>query len=73
MPAGAELLTAREQGESICIWARVDTSTKDHENRFFHVLGTGHQILQAPETMRYVGTAMLQGGALVMHVFEELV
>lgn len=70
MPVGAEVLTAREQGENICVWARVETTETLKDKRTFKVFGTGHEIPDDPN-FHYVGTAMLQGGGLVMHVFEN--
>lgn len=65
MPMDAEVLTAREQGEKVCVWARVNPDEKRIVKRMFGVCGTGHP---APMTS-YVGTAMLFGGSLVLHVF----
>lgn len=69
MPIDAEILTAREQGESICIWARVETTEVQREKHTFKVFGTGHE-MPNDQNLHYIGTAMLQGGGLVMHVFE---
>lgn len=67
MPAGAEILTAREQHGGICVWARVNPdSPKQH--RRFRVAGTGHPDVQP---WLYVGTAFLMAGQLVFHVFAE--
>jgi hypothetical protein len=67
MPKGAEVLTVREQGEEICLWALVDPSA-EKETRQFHSFGTGHDVDDLP--MKYVGTSHLEGGALVFHTFE---
>lgn len=69
MPQGAVILTAREQGESICLWAEVDTQAL-YERRSFMVYGTGHQMPNYK--MKYIGTASLEGGALIFHVYEEV-
>lgn len=67
MPQGTQILCAREQGEkSLCIWARVDPA-QPMEKRRFVLCGTGHPASGGS----YVGTAMLFGGSLVLHVFEE--
>lgn len=65
-PKGAELLTAREQGGDICVWFRCDP-TQPKEKRRVIVCGTGHD---APAG-RYLGSAHLEGGAFVFHVFED--
>jgi hypothetical protein len=70
MPKGARLLTAREQADEICVWAEVDTE-QPTEQRHFQVFGTGHLMHEDMGTSReYVGTAHLEGGALVFHVYE---
>jgi len=69
VPFGAELLCAREQFEQICVWFRCDP-TAEKELRSIAIVGTGHD---APGNEgRYLGTASLQGGALMFHVFERV-
>lgn len=65
-PAGAELLTAREQHGSVCVWYRCDPS-RPLEQRRVEVCGTGWD--GAPGG-RYLGSAHLDSGAFVLHVFE---
>lgn len=69
VPAGAELMFAREQHEEICVWYRCDPQAK-REQRQIAVVGTGHPA-PGPEG-RYLGTAALQGGRFMFHVFEKL-
>ncbi|HDR9068177.1 TPA: hypothetical protein QDA90_003485 [Burkholderia vietnamiensis] len=68
MPAGAEVLSVREQGDEINMWALVDPNAEKEERRFMG-FGTGHDV---PSAMfkKFIGTAHLQGGSLVFHVFE---
>jgi len=68
VPEGAELLTARDQLEQICVWFKCDPS-KPPSKRCIAICGTGHP---APEDARYVGTGFLHGGQLVLHVFESV-
>jgi len=65
VPAGAELLCAREQREDICVWFRCDPSAAI-EPRKIAIVGTGNP---APADGRYLGTASLRGGQLMFHVF----
>lgn len=67
MPEGAEVLTVREQGDAVCLWALVDPS-KPFEARRFVMVGTGHELPQDDAT--FVGMAHLDKGLLVVHVFE---
>ena len=70
MPQGASILTAREQGKSVCVWAMVDTKAQK-EKRRFEVIGTGWTV--PPRPRRFIGTAMFTDGMpLVFHVFEVL-
>jgi hypothetical protein len=67
MPEGAEILCAREQHEQICIWFRCDPHRRQVK-RVIGVFGTGNL---APDGGCYIGTASLQGGSLIFHVFEQ--
>ncbi len=69
MPQGATILHAREQHDEVCVWADVET-TNPSADRFFEVFGTGWPMPDAER--RYVGTAHLDRGRLVFHVFERL-
>jgi hypothetical protein len=70
MPAGAQLLSVREQGDNICLWALVDPEASVQKRRF-RVLGTG-QALPQGESLCFVGMAHLQDAAYVFHVFEVM-
>ena len=66
LPNGAEILTARAQGNAVYLWAKVNVDAPSFD-RTFLVYGTGHSI---PEDiyMRYIDTVFIMG--LVFHVFE---
>lgn len=68
MPEGAELLTVQEQGDDICLWAVVEPNSP-RVTRKFVGFGTGHPI-PGDLQLKFVGTALLHGGALVFHIFE---
>jgi hypothetical protein len=67
VPDNAEMLTARDQHEQLCVWFKCDPSQPTTKRRIA-IVGTGHP---APEGARYVGTGFLHGGQLVFHVFER--
>ena len=67
IPVGAQVLSVREQGDDICLWALVSPDAPK-ETRRFVAFGTGHDVPQIP--MQFHGTAHLQAGKLVFHVFE---
>ncbi|MGJ8680497.1 DUF7352 domain-containing protein [Paraglaciecola sp.] len=67
IPKGAEILSVAEQNNEICLWALVDPNA-ELEAREFHVFGTGHNI--TIKGFDFIGTALLENGSLVFHVFE---
>jgi hypothetical protein len=75
MPKGAQVLTAREQGEDICLWALVSPDAEKEPRRFM-AFGTDHNVPEPHEgpqlNLEYRGSAHLDGGTLVFHVFEVL-
>jgi len=68
MPIGSTIVDVREQNDQVNMWAEVDTDAADMEIRTFAVFGTGH--ILPNRGLKYVGTAHLFHGELVMHVFE---
>lgn len=66
LPAGAVVLSVREQDNRPCMWAKVDTQAK-LTTRSFSLVGTGHSV---PAESKYLGTAHLDEGHLVVHLFE---
>ena len=68
MPIGSEVVTVAAQGQSICVWAVVDTEQGVYEERKFHVYGTGHELPENHEDHIYIGTVFI--GHLVFHVYE---
>ena len=72
MQKGAVILTTREQGDNIYIWAEVDTDTPI-EPRYFEIFGTGHEMHEdIGMNRKYIGTAMMEGGDFIFHVYEVL-
>ncbi len=67
LPQGAELLHVAQQHDlhELCVWARVDPS-RPKVPRCINVRGTGHPDADGI----YVGTVILRGGAIVLHVFD---
>jgi hypothetical protein len=68
VPENADLLTAREQHDELCVWFKCNPKNKPTKRRIA-IVGTGHA---APAGARYVGTGFLHGGQLVLHVFERV-
>lgn len=70
MPIGAEILALQTQDGKPCLWVLVEPE-KEKEVRKFELVGTGHTINE-PYYKKYIGTCQLQGGLLVLHLFERL-
>jgi hypothetical protein len=70
MPAGAQAFSFQNQYEKPVLYAVVDTDNPP-KLRTFRLAGTGHDIDAYHDgNLEPIGTAMFQGGALVMHLFE---
>lgn len=65
VPQDAEFLCAREQHNQISIWFRANPDAPKVD-RTIHVVATGYQ--EAPKG-QYLGTALLNSGEFVLHVF----
>lgn len=69
MPEGAEILCAREQFGQPCIWFRCDPHAPK-TTRQIAISGTGNPAPSCDES-RYLGTAQLGDGSLILHIFER--
>lgn len=68
VPQGSEFLTAGGQHDRVCVWFRCDPAAPPTKRKLA-IVCTGQS---APASDgRYLGTAFLFGGDLVLHVFEE--
>ena len=70
LPVNAEILTVQMQGNTLCLWAKVDETAhleNRREERTIEQLGTGWPLND--DKRRYLGT--IQRGPLVWHVFEK--
>ena len=67
MPKGAKCLCVNEQGGTTFVWALVDPAAEP-EIRTFLAVETG--VPDVPPDSRYLGTALLEGGQYVLHIFE---
>jgi hypothetical protein len=67
MPEGANVLTVQMQGDQPQLWALVDPA-QPKTWRTFEIHGAGHSLPENPG--EYVATFQMDGGELVLHVFE---
>ena len=79
MVEDAEIVSVREQGEMIAIWAIVDPKMQgiitEGKNpiRTFEVVMTGEEFDEREgwAKMRFLGTCQFHGGSFILHVFES--
>lgn len=64
---GATILSVADQCGALQMWAMVG-STKPPATRHFQIVHTGFD--EVDDDMRFIGTALSQGGNIVRHVFE---
>jgi hypothetical protein len=69
MPQGAHILCVREQQEYPCLWALVDDQ-QPLENRQFLTRLTGGNCVLIENAHSYIGTAIMENGGFVVHVFD---
>jgi hypothetical protein len=69
IPDGAKILHVAQQGDHLCMWALVDPE-QPKVKRYFSVYGTGFDMPDDPG--EFIGTALMNGGSLVFHIFEEV-
>lgn len=69
MPKGSKVLSVHGQGDSICLWAMVNTDMLV-ENRNFIVGPTGVPISEPVDKLIFLGTVVMHEEQLVFHVFE---
>lgn len=65
-PHDAVFLTAREQYGLVCVWFLCDPAKPTIKFKLL-LTGTGQTV---PDDGRYVGTAVLEGGSLILHVWQ---
>lgn len=70
LPFGSKILIAREQYNTPCIWF-ICNPAASVEDREIYICGTGH-VFTETDSKKYLGTAMIDGGTLVLHIFEKL-
>lgn len=68
IPKDAKILKVDEQFGEICMWALVNPDAPKVKRNFV-VIGTGHDMPKC-RVSNYLGTAKIDGGLLVFHVFE---
>ena len=70
MPKGAIIRHVGVQRKRICLWVETKTGQQDTEERHIRVVATGEKFLIGGKDI-YLGTAILDNGNLVLHIYEE--
>lgn len=69
LPEGARILHVDAQRGQPMLWALVNPDAP-MEKRKFRFAGTGHQIIENPDSLIHQGTFKLHGDDLIFHIFE---
>lgn len=69
LPKGARILSFDQVSNMTYIWALVDPDAES-EIRTFHLYATGCEISAKPENLVFIGTAIVDDGRYVVHLFE---
>jgi len=71
MPAGAQILSAKNQHGELCLWVLVNENEPSMTQRHIEIIGTGNPI---PQDMgidrKFIDTVVIN--PFVWHVFERL-
>lgn len=70
LPKGAEILSVINQYETPCIYAMVDTETKETEEYAIEGYGTGHSI-RHDDSYKFLGTVAMMDGNFIYHLFYK--
>ena len=68
LPVGSKVVHVNQQHDDLFLWVRQPTDALMDIGRRFVCKMTGQRVDAAAE---YLGTAHIQGGRIVVHVFEE--
>lgn len=72
MPEGSNILSIQVQGDTLCMWAEVETSAPSTLMVKFRAFGTGHQLPEPGEWKgQFISTVQLPNG-LVFHIYRTL-
>jgi hypothetical protein len=76
MPKGARVLSVATQVETPTLWALVDPGALKVERRLMVLMTGQNTVAEVPDTGQrldeaaFIGTTLLMGGSLVLHVFD---
>ena len=72
LPKGSEILSVKNQGDNICLWALVNSEEQSKEVFEIEIFGTGHDIYENEKTERkFIDTCVMPNG-LVWHIVHRI-
>ena len=66
-----EILSVESQGSDIVIYALVEVESTVYTKYEFRVYGTGHDISDDITDFKFLGTAKINNGQLMFHIFYK--
>lgn len=70
IPKDSKILTVQAQFSQVTIWALINDTEAEKEERKFQIIGTGKEGEIGHDLGDYIGTFQMNGGMHVFHVFE---
>lgn len=71
MPYNSEIISVKNQGNSLCLWAMVETNNEVRPTYEIEIFGTGNPI-EKDVFREFIDTCVMPNG-LVWHVFKRIV
>lgn len=71
VPIGTANMYVGTQRGDVCMWYMCDPDN-EYQDITIRIYGTGHPIEEDVNLLRYLGTAMTEGGRFVWHVFNDV-
>jgi len=71
LPVKAVILTVQFQRGELCIWYKCNPYEEGREERYFHIYGTGAQVVPEDDNEHYIATVQQNDGAFIWHIYES--
>ena len=72
LPINSEILSVKNQGDNLCLWALVDTDEDSNTTYEIEIFGTGNEIYDNTTFREFIDTCVMPNG-LVLHLFKRIV
>jgi hypothetical protein len=71
LPINSEILSVKNQGNNLCLWALVDTDEDSKITYEIGIFGTGNEIYDNTTFKEFIDTCVMPNG-LVWHLFKRI-